>query len=330
MDRLYCTLAELIDDLELMGVKSEAKALGFIRAASQWIDKRGWFIPTTASRSFDGSGCVRQWIDPLLSVTSLTVNSTALTASEYVLYPRTKHWENGPYTSLEKETGGAWTDEENAFVIVGKWGMYDSTRSLTATVANQTDTATTIVVSSGAEFSPGCVLLIGSEQELITATGEATDSTANLAEDLDATEEAIDVSSGSVINVGEVVRVDFEQMYVLSKQTNTLLVVRGWNGTAKTTHANAADVYVYRTFAVKRGINGTTAAAHLTAAIARYVPPDDVNYLCRQIAGLMLKKAQSGFAGKVGNAELGEVFYFNEFPNDPIKKVMENYRIVTI
>jgi hypothetical protein len=86
---------------------------------------------------------------------------------------------------------------------------------------------------------------------------------------------------------------------------------------------------VYRTFTVSRGVNGTTAAAHSSKAISRYMAPYDVNWLARQMAGLMWKKARSGFAGKVGNQELGEVFYQNEFP-EQIKQVRANYRIVRL
>jgi hypothetical protein len=86
---------------------------------------------------------------------------------------------------------------------------------------------------------------------------------------------------------------------------------------------------VYRTVTATRAVNGTTAAAHSTAAASRYIPPADVNWLCRQMAGLMHKKAQSGFSGKVGNAELGETFYYNEFPGQ-IKEIQKNYRVVQL
>jgi len=42
-----------------------------------------------------------------------------------------------------------------------------------------------------------------------------------------------------------------------------------------------------------------------------------------------MRKAETGFAGKTGNVELGEVFYHNEFP-EQIEKVAKNYRIVSL
>jgi hypothetical protein len=334
-DRLYCTLNEVIDDLELLGVKNEAKAFSFIRAASQYIDKRGWFVPTTASRTFDGSGTVRLWIDPLLSVTSITVNGTALTASEYVLYPRTKHWENGPYTSIELATGGRWTTEHDSIVIAGRWGLYDATRTLpTTTVLDDDITASDpVTVLSDGRFSPGAILLVGTEQMLIESTQSLATTGAHVDVAIDNNTGVITVNDAGLFEVGETIRIDAEVMRItdLTTANDQLVVTRGWNGSAVTAHLVNAVVYAYRLFNVKRAANGTTAAAHSQgAAVTQVIPPDDVNYLCRQIAALMLKKAQGGYAGKVGNAELGETFYTNEFPNDPLKKIMTNYRIVTV
>jgi len=71
-------------------------------------------------------------------------------------------------------------------------------------------------------------------------------------------------------------------------------------------------------------MNGTVAAAHTSAAVSRFVIPEDVNWLCREVAGLMRMKAKVNFAAKSGNAELGEAFYFNEFPKQ-IETIKRNY-----
>ena len=209
--------------------------------------------------------------------------------------------------------------------VTGRWGLYEEAVATGATVASQTDSATSLTVDNAAGISAGANLLIESEQELVTATGAASDSTANTAEALDAEEEEIDVDNGAAVNIGEVLKINFEQMKVLDKAGNTLLVAKGWNGTSRSAHLTGQDVYVYRTFTVARGVNGTTAAAHTNKAVSRYVPPADVHYLCKQIAALMLKKAQSGFAGKVGNEATGETFYFNEFPKAVIEQIQRNY-----
>ncbi len=125
---------------------------------------------------------------------------------------------------------------------------------------------------------------------------------------IDASSTSLTVSNGGKVSPGMVLGIDSEQILVESTLNQSTLTQ----------------------FTVTRGVNGTTAAAHSTADVSRYFAPMDVWYLAKQIAALMFKKSKSGYAGKVGNAELGEVFYFNEFPSDPLKQIMRNYRIVQI
>jgi hypothetical protein len=330
MDRLYCSVSELCDDLDLPGVKRESQVLGFIRSASEWIDNNlGQFLPSTETKRFDGNGRRELWIDPILTLTEIVVDETTLASTDYLLYPRQRCWGNGPYDRLHVDPDAvnlsSFTRELDVIKITGSWGLYDVTQPTGATVASQTDTATSLVVSNAGAISPGCLLLIGSEQELVTATGAASDSTADTSEGLDVSEEEIDVTNGALFFAGELIRVDFEQMRIVDISTNTLLVARGYNATKRTTHLTGASVYVYRTFTVTRAANGTTAAAHTTAAITRYVPPADVNYLARQITALMLRKSQTGYAGRTGNTELGQVFYHDEFPRDAIAKIKQAY-----
>lgn len=269
MDRLYACVSEVMDDIGDDTKPHSELVYRCIRSASAWIDRRaGWFIPTTETRRFDGDGTGRLRVDPLLAVTTLVDDATTLTSTDYLLYPRGRHWENGPYTSIEIDpdsSHGFWSDERDAIAITGRWGKYEESIVLSGvTVANTTqitDSGTTLKVANGPAVSPGMVLKIESEQVLVTGIS--------------------DLSAGEYV--------------------------------------------------VKRGINGTTAAAHANGvAISRYVPPDDVGYLCRHMAAVMREKARSKFAGKVGNAELGEAFYFQEFPKDPIKQVVGNYRIVRL
>lgn len=71
-------------------------------------------------------------------------------------------------------------------------------------------------------------------------------STATLAEDLDTSETGVDVSSGTVFDVGQTLLIDSEQVYVTGISTNTLTVERGQNGTTAATHSNGAAIDVYR------------------------------------------------------------------------------------
>ena len=63
-----------------------------------------------------------------------------------------------------------------------------------------------------------------------------------LAEDLDATETAIDVTSASNLRNNDVIKINDEQMLISSISSNTLTVVRGHNSTTATTHTNADDI----------------------------------------------------------------------------------------
>ena len=345
-DRLYCTLAELIDDLELNGIaqaEEQTRALDRIQAASDWIDRWGPFVPVTATRRFDGPSTSfasergpSLFVDPLLAVTSLVNDIQTLTASDYLLYPRSRHWENGPYTRIELDpdsTAAAWTRKRDGVVIVGQWGKYAEAVSTQTTLVNTTLTSsdTALQVSNGARVSPGMVLLIESEQVLMQGTGARSAATSLLAEAVDETETDIDVDNGAEFNLGEVIRLEAEDLRIRDIVGNTLQVRRGWNGTTPGAHANDSALSVYRTYTVKRGVNGTPAASHANGtAINRYLPPGDVNWLARQIAGLMVKKAQGGFAGKNAVAELGEIFYHDEFPKKPVEDVLKKYRLTGI
>jgi hypothetical protein len=246
------------------------------------------------------------------------------------LYPRDKHWENGPYSRIAVDPDATnisvWHDELDSVEIAGVWGKYDLTEATGATTTID-DSATSLVVDTAAKISPGAVLLCESEQLFVYEVGAVTDSTANTGEEVDVVEEVITTSDGTQLNIGEIIKIDFEQMKVLDISGNDIAVVRGWNETAKATHSNATDINVYRTFNVVRGANGTTAAAHTSKALTRQIPPMSINYLCRQIASLMEMKARSGFAGKVGNVELGEVFYHDEFPKKQIRQLKRQYWI---
>ena len=334
---MYCSLEELEHDLgQDEGVKDVTRALERIRSASDWIDKRlGHFIPVSATRRYDGNGKISLPIHSLLSSTpTVTDDGDTLESTDFLLYPRNKLWENGPYSriAIDPDATGitVWTPELDCVTVNGTWGLYDESIDVGTDLndASFTSTKTALAVDDGSCLSPGMVILLDSEQMLVEDYGALTDSIANTAEAVDASEVEIDVNDGTQVNVGEIIKINFEQMKVLDISTNTLLVSRGYHNTSKTTHNTSVDVYVYRTFTVKRGINGTTAAAHDNDKdISRYIAPYDVNYLCRQMAVLMEKKAQTGFAGKTANVELGEVFYHQEFPKEVIDRIKRVYRI---
>ena len=172
------------------------------------------------------------------------------------------------------------------------------------------------------------LFLDSSEQELITATGAPTAAVTTLSQAMTATDDVLTPVNVALVNVGEMIRVDFEKMLVVDKNATQLSVYRSWNKTKASAHLASASVDAYRTFTVSRGVNGTTAAAHAQGIeINRYVPPEDINFLCRSIAALMKKLADSQFAGRTGDGQLGTVFYNDAFPKDTLEKLEENYAL---
>jgi hypothetical protein len=175
------------------------------------------------------------------------------------------------------------------------------------------------------------LLKLDSEMLFVSGVGSATSAVTTLTAGLDASQEEISVADGTKIKVGEIIRIGFEKMKLLDISTNDAYVARGWDKTKKVAHDGASSVDVYRTFTVARGCNGSTAASHSdTLSIERYLLPEDLNYLARQIATLMMKKAQTGYAGRAGNSENGETFYTFEFPRDAIARVKANYYIPVV
>jgi hypothetical protein len=329
-NRLYCTLTEVIHDLGLIG--NEPGLIDRIAQASAYIDRHiGNFIPFTATRYYQGNGQNDLNIDFLLGLTSLTWDTTTLTNNiDFLLQPLNRHWDNGPYSSIEK-LYGSWGSDLHTVTIAGRWGLYEETSALAVTVTQADTSGTALAVANGSSISPGMNLLIGTEQEAVTDYGALTTATSkiDMALDMDNEDELITVDNGAEFFEGETIRVGSEDMFIRRITANVLDVSRGWNSTAKAAHLNNDSIYIYRTFTVVRGANGTTAALHSGAVVYRYITPWDVNWLCRQIAGLMRMKAKAGFAGKTGNVEMGETFYTNEFP-DQIKKIQQNYRVVRL
>jgi hypothetical protein len=269
-------------------------------------------------------------ISPLLEVNSVKVNGVEI--RNYALQPSQRRWPNGPYTMISREHG---FHSEDVVEIDGLWGKYEELMEIDLTVSQETETKKTMIVSNGGLISPGMVLLIDDEQEFITCGNGSKGSpaptllTSKLNGEIDDvnSSQIIEIDDGSEVFEDEVIRVESEDLLIERVSGNSLTVQRGWNQTLITNHADDEPLSVYRTYVVLRGVNGTNAAVHNEAAIQEYMVPDDLNYLCRQIAGLMTMKVRSGFQGRVGNAETGESMYFSEFPPNQIKFIEENYAL---
>lgn len=326
--QFYTNTKLLMDALGLPGDEKGLRAR--CREASKHLESViGQFVPVTASKSYDNPGGDAHngfefMLDPLLAVVSITdKNGNAISSDDYELYPLNRAWENGPYLRLK-----TYYDE---ITINGRWGLYEEwlANGLSGTLAAASTTS--LVVTNGGRLWPGKVVKLEDEQILVAAgcggenspdpttatsvtTGYATEAT-----------DIIPVTSGAEFYFDEVIRIGDEDMLILRKDGNELIVRRGWNGTLRDEHSLSSAIKVYRTVTIERGANGTTAAAHSSAAMYEAQIPADLAYLATQISSLMRGKAATGFTGRAGNSETGESFWLNEFPRGPIKAIRANY-----
>lgn len=322
--QIYCSVNELISDLKIQG--DESRLMQRIREASQFLSRYlGRFVPVYETRKL--KDVCAQTLDlgaGLLSIKEVRIDGVPVT--DYVPEPGDRCWENGPYTWLTRISG--WGD---LVEIDGTWGLYDLHEDL-GIAATQTINVLDLVVTDGSRLSPGMILLIGEEQELVTAgnggdrSPAATLLTATVSGAITNAVEEIDVNNGAAFHAGEILQIGTEDLFIRKIAGNRLVCARGWNGTTKSAHADSSPISVYRTYSVLRGMNGTTATAHEGAEIGRYLPPEDVHWLALQIAALMRQKALTAFGGRAGNSELGEAFYVNEFPRQ-IENIKANYSI---
>ena len=332
----FCTVADLVADMQAPGA-DEAMLYQRIKEASEYLQKEiGWFIPVTMTRKFNGHGRDCLIVPPLLWVDRIVNAEITLVATDYLLHPVNRFWANGPYGEIlvdpdEAQNLGAWEEEEDGVEVTGGNGLYNLSKDSGANVgggSGQDSSQLILQVDDGSKVSAGMALLIGSEQELVTGWSSPIDSSTTLNGAItSASEQTLTLADATKVNIGEVVRLDFEQMKVLDKQSNQIYVARGWNKTAAVTHLTGIAVYVYRIATVERAVNGTTAATHAAATnIYRYAIPDDILFLTKEIATLMLNKAKSGYQGRTGNDQ-GVIFYNDAFPKADIERVKEAYSI---
>lgn len=333
--QLYCSVNDLLSAQQLLFGNSDF-LMEKIRVASRAIQQEiGDFIPVTETLKFNGLGRSRLYLPPFLAIIALKNDGASITSTQYFSGPSGCFWRNGPYNYVEIDPDatelGEFVDEVEGVEITARYGLFEETSSTGATVAtSQTDSATSLVVSDGSKLSPGDVLYIGAEQELITGY-DAPASVTQLNGAIDAAQDIIAVDDGTKVKVGEIIRIGLEKCRVIDINTNDLYVQRRWDYTASDDHANDTAVEVYRTFIVIRAVNGTTAAAHASpAAISRYVAPANIRELCIKIATLAVMQARSAYSGKSGNSQTGETFFYETYPRWDIERLRDEYSIKTM
>ncbi|SMC63118.1 hypothetical protein [Sporomusa malonica] len=132
-------------------------------------------------------------------------------------------------------------------------------------VAAITDTQNYVTVTNPDSHSADEVLTVDSEKLQVTAKSSSSVATTLSAAITSTTATTCTVTTGSEFLVGNVIKIDNEQLFVTAVSGSTLTVKRGHNGTIATTHLNAAEIYILNNLTVTRGYDSTTATSHSIA-----------------------------------------------------------------
>lgn len=332
----FCAISEIEDDLNLLGSERESSLYEKIEAASSFLEKEiGWALPVLDTYKFNGRGECKLILPPILSVVSVVNNGITLSAADYVLSSGNDdrpHYANGPYSELHIPYGSSisyWINRVNGVEVTGYWGLYSNVKRLVPTLeGSQAIDATVLNVDNGGGVSPGMILKIESEAEMVeslnnTPTTAITTITEAIADEFT---QNITFANGALMHVGEVIRIGLERMKIFELNGNLGGVIRGWDKTPKSSHADNANVDVFRSFNVARNVNGTTAAIHAdNSVIDRQMPPEDLKQLARKMASRHLKDSQSGYSGVIGDSTSGQAQYLWITPKE-LADVKLNYK----
>jgi len=124
------------------------------------------------------------------------------------------------------------------------------------------------------------------------------DSTTTTAEELDATETGVDVTSAAVLAIGQTILFESEQSYITGIVSNTLTVRRGVNGTTAATHATGKTIYIYEY-------------------------PQPIAQACLVMAMRAWKRKDSAYQDVVGSAEIGQLIISKGLDPDVVETIKQ-------
>lgn len=180
-----CTLAQAKTEGKVTVTTDDAIVYNAIRDASARVEqyKECEFEPLHTTRAFDAigghivdNGQTLLLARPLLEIESITLgDGTALTADDYILYPKYETPKRKIVLKTHTWTGYEDTPEQ-ANEIAAVWGYHTdyasawvSLSALTEDV-DSSETAIDVTVSSGALFSPGMLIRFGSTDDYARVT----------------------------------------------------------------------------------------------------------------------------------------------------------------
>jgi len=300
-----------------------------IEASSRDVDRwtRRHFIPKTQTRLYrypqqrPGLATVIWTDQDLLSVSTLQTQAqnatpTTISSSDYFLEPVNPEPDgNTRYNRIEIDESSTAAFEagdtpQRSISIAGSWGWGNTTSSAGSVddSGGISSSDTTLIVSDASLCDVGDTLLIDSEQIFVSDRSFAAKDSVllNMGSNLAAVNSTVTVTldSSHGIVAGEVIRLDSEQMYVISVSTNDLTVIRAFDGSVLASHNDDVAIHVNRTLTIERGLNGTTAASHSdSATITRYRPDADVARWTLAEAIATWHQEHSGWGRSIGTGD---------------------------
>lgn len=223
---VYATLAQLRTFLEsggvTMSVDDDAKLISYLMMGSRLMDQiyKRRFYPLVETRTYDyQNSTALTFDDDLLEVTTLAVEGTTITASEYLLYPLNKTPKGWLEMKDDSTEDLSYSDRaQGAITVLGMWGYHDDWASAWADSQDEV------------KDNP--------------LTAAATSLTVN---DADGGDE-----NGLTprFAVGDLLKIEDEYLAVTAVNTTTqvLTVKRGVNGTTAAAHIQNTTIYTFTPF----------------------------------------------------------------------------------
>lgn len=298
----YATRDQVLRALDTTPPLAEAARIDrLIEAASRNIERitHRIFYPLTAAKTLGPfTGGDRLWLNAdLQSISSLTEDGTAVSASNYALQPRQY---GPPYNRIDLEVAIS-----GDIIVTGVWG-FSADEAVAGALAEADDgSETDLNVTDSGKIGIGDLILIGTERMIVTDKA-LLDTTADLNANLTASdaETTIAFDGAGTPLAGEEITIDSERMFIESVAGTNLIVRRATSGSVLAAHTDGAAIYAPRTLTVARAQAGTSAASHSSAdAITKNVPPGLINELC--IAEVLAAREQelSGYGRNIGQGE---------------------------
>jgi len=245
--------------------EKDTKLDAMIDSASRWIEEatRTFFYPVIETRYYDhpDDATILKFDQWLLSVTTFTTSNGDETVSsdDYFLMCG-KTYNIAPYDRIVMKSDG----DRTTLLYSGTVQQANAITGAWGYCNDYVNTGTTLGAA-------------------ITSTTTTT----------------VTVADGTAIEVGWLLVIDDEQMFVSNISDNTLTVVRDQGGTDAAEHDNSTAVY-------------------------RYVPPHDIEALCGILVARLFHRGSTSWADTVGAPERGVIFV-KEAPSEA-RAIIERYK----